>query len=62
MSVEGNHLDDKAYFSCTEGYYLLGIQTIQCLVTGQWSNTTPKCMCKLLKWLLNQFGIQFYAC
>ena len=34
-------------FRCSQGYDLIGLQSIRCLQTGQWSGSVPQCKSKL---------------
>ena len=37
-----------ASFTCNEGYTLLGVRSVTCLETGQWSEVPPICESKLM--------------
>jgi hypothetical protein len=41
---EGTTFDNKAVYSCDEGYILNGRETRLCLSTGLWSSTAPTCV------------------
>ena len=39
----GEGPDSVGVFSCSEGYYLEGKQTVECNVFGEWESDLPVC-------------------
>ena len=44
-------------FSCEEGYYLEGKQTVECNVFGEWESDLPICRCRFIKCQFLQFDL-----
>ncbi|XP_068130012.1 E-selectin-like [Hyperolius riggenbachi] len=48
-SVECSHLhgdftfESSCHFSCSEGYELVGLESLQCTATGEWGDLIPHC-------------------
>ena len=40
-------LGNTAYYFCNQGFILEGSATVECLYTGEWSDTAPVCRRKL---------------
>uniref|UniRef100_UPI00398F1CE1 complement component receptor 1-like protein isoform X2 n=1 Tax=Pristiophorus japonicus TaxID=55135 RepID=UPI00398F1CE1 len=39
-----SHVGGRVTYSCARGYYMLGTETLNCLITGKWDGPTPCCI------------------
>lgn len=46
VSQTGSVPGSVAAYSCSDGFTLVGAETVTCLENGFWSNAPPKCRCK----------------
>ena len=44
VTASGIRLGSTAYYTCNDGYTLVGPAIRECLITGTWSGYTPVCV------------------
>ena len=43
MHLTGRHFNDRAVYTCDEGYAIVGLDQVLCNSNGQWSGEQPTC-------------------
>lgn len=43
VSVTGRLFGDRATYTCTHGYHVVGLQSRTCQADGQWAGQAPSC-------------------
>ena len=43
VSLTGRHFQDRASYSCHQGYTVVGVEVLTCQASGRWSGDPPEC-------------------
>merc|ERR1719204_1056990 len=43
VHLTGRHFQDRAVYTCDEGYQIVGVEKVVCQTSGQWSGEQPTC-------------------
>ena len=43
VHLTGRHFNDRAVYTCDDGYQIVGLEQVICNSNGKWSGTQPSC-------------------